>query len=262
MKPTERKLAESLRRQGATYREILQQIPVSKSTLSLWLRGIPLTEAQMARIHGKDMEIRRKFVECNASKHRTAMARHRTWEGEAKAECSPLSAETLKWVGAALYWGEGTKASSKGRIRLSNSDPEMIRLIMRWFREICRVPEHKFRVSVQIHEEQSLDAVEYFWSQVTGIPRSQFTKAAIRVSRSSLRRRGNILPHGTAHVEFCDTQLFHRILGWIRGLSAPSYSGLVRGILNAETRVQFPVGPPFSGSEPSVCRDRLAVSLS
>lgn len=72
MKPTERKLAESLRRQGATYREILRKVSVSKSTLSVWLRDIRLTEAQKERIHGKDVWIRRRFVECNEEKHLSA----------------------------------------------------------------------------------------------------------------------------------------------------------------------------------------------
>lgn len=201
MKPTERKLAESLRRQGATYQEILRQVPVSKSTLS--------------------MEIRRKFVECNECKHQAAVARHRVWEDEAKTECGPLSAETLKWVGAALYWGEGAKVGAKRHVKFANCDPDMIHLIMRWFREICRVPERKFRASVQIHEEQGLDAVEEYWSQMTGIPR------------------------GTLHISICDTQLSHRILGWIQGFSAPSSSGLGRSVLSQETGVRFPVGPPL-----------------
>lgn len=258
MKPIERQQAESLRKEGATYAEIQQRVAVSKSTLSVWLRGIPLTEKQKARIYGKDLEARRKFVEYNERKRQAAITRHHAWEEQAKTECGPLSVQALKWIGVALYWAEGTKGNGKGYVKFSNSDPQMIRLIMRWFREVCEVPEQKFWAYVQVHSKQGLDAVEEFWFQVTGIPRSRFTKPHLKVSRSSQRRRGNILPNGTVHVGICDTQLYHRILGWIQGLSAPSSSGLGRSVLSQETGVRFPVGPLLVREPAAGC----AVSLS
>lgn len=257
MKIVERTQAESLRRQGLTYQEILERVPVSQGTLSVWLRDVVLSEDQKTRIHGKDMENRRKFIEYNRQKRESALARHAAWQSEAAAEIEALSPETLKWVGVALYWGEGTKAGSMNRVRFSNSDSQMIRLIMRWFREVCGVPEHKFRVSVQIHDDQNLEKVHDFWSEMTGIPREQFTKPAVRVSVSSRHKQKSILPYGTVHVEICDTQLYHRVMGWIRGLtlSAPSYSGLVRLVLSQKTGVRFPLGPGF-------VREREALALS
>lgn len=244
MKVEERKVAEELRRWGLTYREILEQVPVSKSTLSGWLCDIILTQAQQARIHGKNLHVRGRFVEYNRRKRENAIARHEVWHAEAKSEAGTLPSEVLKWVGVALYWGEGAK-SGPNKVAFSNSDPKMIQFIMRWFREICHVPEHKFRISVQVHDDQGLEEIQDFWSKVAQIPRGRFTKPAVRVSRSSQRKRVNLLPYGTAHIEICDTRLFHRILGWIEGLAAPSYSGLVRLVLSQETGVRLPVGLPI-----------------
>ena len=42
-----------LRKQGFTYSEILEKIPVAKSTLSLWLRRVGLTTRQKQRITKK-----------------------------------------------------------------------------------------------------------------------------------------------------------------------------------------------------------------
>lgn len=47
-------------------------------------------------------------------------------------------------MGAALYWAEGYNAS-RNAIVFANTDPHMIKLIMLFFREICKVPEGKFR---------------------------------------------------------------------------------------------------------------------
>ena len=245
MKPVERKQSELLRRQGFTYREILEQVPVSKSSLSMWLRNVVLTEVQQARIHGKDLQIRRRFVEYNQRKHNTAVARHQFWENQAASEAVPVSYETLKWIGVALYWGEGSKAGNPGMVRFSNSDPNMIRLIMRWFREVCHVPEHKFHAWIQTHDDQNLEKAQDFWSNITQMPPERFSRPTVRVSRSSLCKQGNILLNGTLHVEIRDIELFHRILGWIQGLGivAPSSSGLGRSLLRQETGVRLPVGP-------------------
>ncbi len=45
MKFEEKQRARELRGQGFSYNQILEQVRVSKSTLSLWLRDINLTDA-------------------------------------------------------------------------------------------------------------------------------------------------------------------------------------------------------------------------
>ncbi len=45
-KKEERKKAIQLRKKGLSYSKILKQVPVAKSTLSLWLRSVGLTKRQ------------------------------------------------------------------------------------------------------------------------------------------------------------------------------------------------------------------------
>jgi hypothetical protein len=194
MKAAERTQAALLRQEGLTYREILRHVPVSKSSLSVWLRDIVLTEAQKVRSHGKNMQIRRRLVEYNGFKRQAALTQHQFWQEMAKAEVGSISPEILKWIGVALYWGEGAKSSGRGGlVNFCNSDPEMIRLMMRWFREICQVPEEKFRVRVQIHPGQSVDEAEPVSSdhdQDQHLEQAQTRKhPASRCSSNSNRRR-------------------------------------------------------------------------
>ncbi|MDO8492325.1 MAG: hypothetical protein Q7S34_01635 [bacterium] len=46
----EKEIAIKLRREGKSYREILEQIPVAKSSLSLWLRDVGLSKRQNQRL--------------------------------------------------------------------------------------------------------------------------------------------------------------------------------------------------------------------
>ena len=65
MKVLEKNRAIELRKQGRTFREITQEIPVSKGSLSYWLRGVTLTPGQLARIQYKNDEIKKKFIAFN-----------------------------------------------------------------------------------------------------------------------------------------------------------------------------------------------------
>ena len=56
----EKNKAIELRKQGLSYREILEQIPVAKSSLSLWLKSVKLAESQKQRLTEKKLASARK----------------------------------------------------------------------------------------------------------------------------------------------------------------------------------------------------------
>lgn len=70
MKIVEKNKAIELRKQGKTYTEIQKRIPVSKSSLSYWLRDIKLTNKQLARIRYKNDKIKEKFIKFNELKRK------------------------------------------------------------------------------------------------------------------------------------------------------------------------------------------------
>jgi len=217
MKADERKLARRLRSQGWSVRAIAKEIDCSKSSISKWVRDIPLTEKQI------------RNLKSNQDKGRAKAARHphgpkKKWEkirNSIKASASgeiPLtySSEMLKLVGAALYWGEGYNAS-RNSVVFANSDPTMIRLMRRFFREICNVPEEKFRGRVNIHPHLNIKVAETYWAKISSIPKSQFHKPLLAVSRSSKKKR-DTLPLGTFRIIISDVVVCSKIKGWIKGL--------------------------------------------
>ena len=68
----------------------------------------------------------------------------------ASSEIDNLSDNELRLVGIALYWAEGCKGDASGGVEFTNSDPAMIKLAMRWFKQICGVKEDRFRIRIQI----------------------------------------------------------------------------------------------------------------
>jgi transcriptional regulator with XRE-family HTH domain len=226
MRLADKKKAIILRSKGLTYKEIKDELSISKSTLSSWLHDITLTEVQKQRIYNKNIDIRKKFIEYNSIKHKKSVKRKSNLFLKSQREIKKISSEELKLVGIALYWAEGSKSIEPGIVIFANSDPIMISLIMRWFREICNVEEGKFRLKVQAYENMDIKRSESFWSSLTGISQKQFIKPYIKQSKYSKLRRGNTLPHGTLHIRVCDVNLLTKILGWINGFKASSSSSV------------------------------------
>ncbi|NCO15578.1 hypothetical protein GW816_01870 [Candidatus Wolfebacteria bacterium] len=115
-----------------------------------------------------------------------------------------------------LYWAEGGK-SIRGIVRFSNSDPEMIKIIMAFFRKICRVPEEKFRGYIHIHPHLDYKKAEKYRSSIANIPLSKFYKTYRKMNRFSKNKKDN-LPFGTFDVYILSTELFLKISGWARGI--------------------------------------------
>lgn len=224
MKTIEKEKAIELRRQGKTLSEIMEIVPVSKGSLSYWLHDIKLTNRQIGRIKYKNDKIKCKFIEYNLMKKEKALKAKEAIFNSAAREIGKLSREQLRLVGIALYWAEGYRAHACSSVDFTNSDPEMIKLIMRWFRDVCGVPEERFRVRLQLHGVPEEDKAKVYWSKITGVPNKQFTKAYIKTSPSSKNKTGRVLPYGICSVRVFDTALFNKIQGWIKGLMALSSS--------------------------------------
>lgn len=62
MRFEEKQRACELRQQGWSYNDILKEVGVSKSTLSLWLRDITLTEEQISGLQCRQTAGREKFI--------------------------------------------------------------------------------------------------------------------------------------------------------------------------------------------------------
>lgn len=217
MKAEERKLARELRRKGCSVRAIAHQTGCAKSSVSKWVRDIILTDQQIEQLRfNQDKGRALAAKHPNSPRNKWALIRERIICDSARdlgVFCSP---EVLKIVGAALYWAEGYNAS-RNCVVFSNSNPGMIRVMMRFFREVCQVPAEKFRGKVAIHPHLNIrDAVGY-WSGISGIPLHQFYKPLLAVSRSSKGKR-DTLPRGTFNIIINDVVCCSRIKGWIEGI--------------------------------------------
>ena len=218
MKAEERRQARALRQEGWSVRSIAARLRCAKSSVSQWVRGIPLTPEQINALESNQARARAKAANHpNGPRYVWARIRQRITDEAERQIPSTCPEEVLKLVGSALYWGEGGKADRCG-VNFSNSDPQMIALMMTFFRGVCRVPEGKFRGVVHIHPHLNATYARAFWSRVSGIPEAQFHQTQVAISRASKQKR-DTLPLGTFRIVVSDTKLKCRITGWIQGMA-------------------------------------------
>lgn len=206
-----RSKAEKLRKKGLSYKEIQNEIPVSKSTLSIWLRNIHLTEEQRSRL-GKRYDTQLRGAKANQMK---AAKRREEIRVNAKRQISKPTRRELKLAGALLYWAEGAKTSSTS---VTNSDPTFIIFWIRWLGEVLEIAPDQLRGHIHLHDGQDEDVEKLYWSKLTGIPLENFGKSYFKPVGTGHRR--NKLYHGTLRVRIAgkgSELLRQKILGWVEG---------------------------------------------
>lgn len=214
MKLPEKIEAIRLRKTGKSYREIRKRLKVSKSTLSLWLRDVQLTEKQKKYLY-------HTLKQQNA--YRLAKKKQEEKKKKIKEitelsikESQKLYKKSFFVAGLMLYWAEGDKSKESEIVKFSNSDPKMIKLMMRWFEQVCKVPKNKFHIGLHIHSLHCRKNIEKYWSTITKIPLKQFQKTQIKPT--TLGQRKNPLYNGTCSIRIGNKDLFRKIMGWKEGV--------------------------------------------
>lgn len=219
MARNDRAEAVRLRRDGRSYNEIRRLLNIPKSTLSGWFRNIRLSATQRQHLMTKNQQVWSENI-IRYNKLRAKKTRQRTQREifVSSLQIGNLSQRELRLIGTALYWAEGGKGN-RWRLQFSNTDPFMVRLMMRFFREVCRVPLDVFSAQIHLHPNISEQSAKRFWSRVAGIPCSQFMRSQHIVSRSSQGKRPpRRLPYGTFHLYVRRISVRNQVHGWISGL--------------------------------------------
>lgn len=212
MKIVEKEKARILRRKGYSLNQIVKETGFSKTSVSAWVRDIELTDKQKRGLSERGRSIE-SVEKRRKSRLTNELRKTKNVMDGAKKDYHKISQEELKLIGVILYLGEGAK-KKRGTASVANSDPDVIRIMMRFFREICEVPEKKFRGHIHTFEHADIKKTEKYWSRVTGIPITQFYKTYVKPSAASLQKR-KTLPFGTFDLSVNDAKLLLKILGWI-----------------------------------------------
>ena len=233
-KTVEQARARELRAQGWTIKEIAGELRVSQGSVSVWARDVEVDPAVWA----ERVETRRNH---GWEKRRATFEAKRKGEdaadlAAAHARLGALSDRDLLVTGIALYAGEGAKR--RGSVTLPNSDPRMIVVFLAFLRRFFDIDESRLRVRLYLHSDQDLVAANDYWSRLTGIPLTRFTKPYRAIADDSYRTTKH--PFGCPAIRYSCTATHRAIMSLSDALlsSIASQSGVAQleeqGTVNAK----------------------------
>jgi len=209
-----RKEATELRDSGYSYNMIKEKLGVSISTQSNWFSDRPFTP-------NFDLieRVRIGSLVNGQLRHNEKVAKIKNELQIAKKEIGKLSRRDLWMIGLGIYMGEGSKSIES--VRIVNSNPNIIRFAMRWFKEICKLKNDNFALSLNLYPDSNeKDAIKY-WSKITKLPKANFKATQIDIRSNKMNIHARKLPYGTLQIRINangdkrkGVALFRKIKGW------------------------------------------------
>jgi len=206
-------LGRDLRSTGLSYGEIMELIPVNKSTLATWCRDVRLTEEQVAEIAVRRASSQRGIPRDTQRKRREAVRKLRRI---AEDRLPSLVSDPIWLAGTVLYWAEGSK--TRNQLRLANTDPNALRLFISWVRGYLD-PEASFSIQLHLHHGNDELAAREHWRRELGLRTANFHRTYVKPRGTGHRK--NHLPHGvrTVKVRRCG-DMWQTAMAWVEALHA------------------------------------------
>lgn len=219
-KSLERNKAINLRKNGESIKKIAKLLRVSKSSVSLWCENIRLTQRQKEKLHER-MVSGSYFGRMAGARmqHEFRIKRAISAEISGVKDIGKLSDRELLIALVALYWGEGAK--KKREFSLNNSDPEMVKFLMKIFRKVLKIEESRIvlRVGINVIHKGRDKEIKKYWSEVTGVSEVFFRKTTF-IKAKNRKKYENFKNHyGTIRINIKKSiDIYYRMLGLIKGL--------------------------------------------
>jgi transposase-like protein len=207
MKDRKKEVALELRKDGYSVSEIAQKLSVAKSTASLWVRGVLISNKGRGRLKGivKEARIAAGQTLSNKRKKReesSLVSAKKLFDGE------NISNQYSYILAALIYECEGAK-TSRSTLEFTNSDPVLVAIFLKLMRAVWKLDEAKFRVVMHLHSYHDEEKEKDFWAGVTGIPEKQFTKTFQKSESGKVRKTEY---RGCVQIKYFDVNIKRMLL--------------------------------------------------
>ena len=207
----EKEEAIALRKRGYTYNEILQKVPVAKSSLSLWLKNMPLTKQEKITLkRRKNANISKGRVRAAATHHLNRLKRDKALFEESKKEFDIFVQDSLFQLGVGLYWAEGAKRNDV--FAFANSDPDMVNIMIMWIEKYLQVQKDDIYVRLFIHKPYREEGCEAFWSNAIDIGLDHFKKTIYKPTGLGIKKRPSY--KGCLRIELGKVNYLRKVKFW------------------------------------------------
>lgn len=218
MKYTEFLKAKELRSEGKSVGEIAKILSVAKSSVSVWVRDVEMTEEQKEvlkkkkyslSLFGDTSPVRKKYLNLR-----------KEYQEEGRELAKKYKENSLFVMGCSLYWAEGSK--SRNAIQFVNSDASMMKVFKKFLFEFFEVKTEDVSFCFHTHKdnEKTLEEISEYWKNELEIKEENLRKNQIdkRVVTEKKGRKTR-LHNGIARLSVYSSKKTQMLYGAIQELS-------------------------------------------
>lgn len=220
MKVLERDEARRLRKEeGLSLKRIANQLNVAKSSVSVWVRDIELTDDQIQKLVDSN-SIRIHQLRGGYSRQNKALELRKKYQDNGRQLAKKRKDDALFIAGCMLYFAEGGKG--RNSVKLANTDEYLLCYWIRFLKEIFDIVDEQFsfHISCYLNNGLTVNDIEYHWVCCLGLPYSCVRKTTVvtKHKMSEGKKKGKC-PYGTCTINVHNTEIVQTIFGAINEIT-------------------------------------------
>lgn len=194
--------------EGLSLNDISKKLNVAKSSVSLWVRDIRLTDEQKNRLICDNGKLG------NEERKSTYYKRRLQYQNNGKDMVGFGNNEYI--AGIMLYWAEGSK--SRTAVQLTNSDMYMIKFFVKFLRNNYYLNDEDILIRINCYDDiHSLEEIEKYWLENIGLPNSSLRKTMLNKKPiSSKQTKRGKCEYGVCNVLVYRVDIVQSIYGAIQ----------------------------------------------
>jgi len=215
MKTQEKPEARRLRiEEQLSIKAIAARLSVAKSTVSLWVRDLPLSDEvlQQKQLVGATRGGKTRYDDARAIR--------REYQQAGREMAVSLEDDPLFVAGCMMHWAEGAK--SRNTVNISNTSPHFLRLWLRFIQRFFNVDPKDIALHIHcyLNNGKTQQQIERHWLKQLDLPRSCLRKTTVVTKhRFSTFAKKNKHPYGVARLRTGSTEVVQKIWGAIKLLA-------------------------------------------
>lgn len=212
--------ARKLREKGESIRDIAKLLKVSKDSVSIWCRDINLSNEQVTHLlERKRNKLRLGQINGAMSNKNKRLKKIEFYKIEGSRYFKKVPDKEFFIAGLALYIGEGSKKD--GWVSINNSDPRVMKFMLRWLYKFFSVSADGCSLSIIINEinRDREKIVRRYWSTYLKVPLTQF-RGTTFIKSAQKKVYDNYDNHyGVLRIRVLKSrEMYYKIMGLIGGL--------------------------------------------
>lgn len=204
-------VAFQLRKDGKSYRDIQNELGISRSTLCDWFRNEEWSKHIKYKNNSNSIEVStERLKKMNIARNSMLEEKYKNIIKEAKNEYALYKNSPLFTAGLMLYAGEGDHLS-KNAIRFANIDFHLHKVFLSFSREFLKIDNNSMKFSVLLYPDLDICECVDKWCTELKITKQNMYKPQVIIGKHKTRK----LHFGVGTSIILNSFLKKKLLYWI-----------------------------------------------